>query len=210
MAADSISMNPVVILASATRRCWEEYVSVIILSALWFLAQVLIIPGPPMTAALCAMARSTTTNEYWGAADVWGTFKALFWPAWRWALPNAVIVGIAVYNLSAFWAVPGASWAILKAIWLTVLLVVIGINLFYWPFYLAAEDTSMRAVYANCGRFWLLHPGTAVVLLLVAVIVAITSVSWLLPVILGVVFWVALGAQTAVQRSLGKMASAGH
>jgi hypothetical protein len=63
----------------------------------------------------------------------------------------------------------------------------------------------MRTCYANCGRFWLLHPGTAAVLLIVAVVVAITAVSWLLPVILGAVFWVAISAQTAVQRSLANV-----
>lgn len=203
-AMDSIEMNPFSILAFAARRCWEEYISVIVLSALWLLAQVLILPGPPMTAALFAMARATSGHEYWGGPDVWSAFKAHFWAAWRWALPNILIVGIALYNLSVFWNIPGAAWAVMRVVWLVVLLIVLSLNLFYWPFFLAANNKSMRNNYANCARFWLLHPGTAAVLFLVAVVAGVMAVSWILPIILGIVFWMALVTQTAVSRSLAR------
>ena len=65
------------------------------------------------------------------------------------------------------------------------------------------RDSSWRNTYANCGRFWLLHPLTAVVLLAVALVVGVAAVSTLLPVVLGAVFWLALVAETAARRSLG-------
>ena len=73
---------------------------------------------------------------------------------------------------------------------------------FYWPFNLAAADRSWRNTYANCVRFWLLHPLTAAVLLVVALVVGVAAVSTLLPVVLGAAFWLALVAETAVRRSL--------
>lgn len=204
-AGDAPAMNPLAIMAFALRRTWDEYLSVLVLSAVWLLAQVLILPGPPMTAALFAMTRATRANDYWGAGDVWAAFKAHFWPAWRWGLPNLLLIGMALYNLSVYWNVPGTGWAVLRFVWIIVLLAVVGLNLFYWPFLLAAEDRSMRTTYANCGRFWLLHPGTAAVLLAAAVVVAIAGVSTLLPVVLGAVFWLALSAETAVHRSLARL-----
>ena len=45
-------MSPLSILTAATRRAWDDYMSVLLLSAAWLLAQVLVIPGPPATAAL--------------------------------------------------------------------------------------------------------------------------------------------------------------
>ncbi len=142
-------MSPLAILAAATRRTWDEWLSVIILSALWLPAQVLVIPGPPATAVLFALARATYDGTYWNAADAWAAFRALFWPAWRWALPNVVVVGLALYNVSTFWGVPGATWTGLRAVWLLALLVWLALNLFYWPFYLAAADRSWRNTYAN-------------------------------------------------------------
>ena len=195
-------MNPFAILAAATRRAWDEYMSVLVISAAWLLAQVLIIPGPPATAALFAMAHATHDGVFWSATDAWAAFRALFWPAWRWGLPNLLVIGIGLYNISVFWNVPGV-WVGLRWLWLAALLVWLGLNLFYWPFYLASADRSWRNTYANCGRFWLLHPLAGVVLLAVALVVGVVAVSTLLPVVLGAVFWLALVAETAVRRSLG-------
>ena len=194
-------MSPLSILSAATRRAWDEYISVLLLSAAWLLAQVLVIPGPPATAALFAMTRATYDGTFWSAADAWAAFRAHFWPAWRWGLPNLLVIGIGLYNISVFWNVPGI-WAGLRWLWLAALLVWLGLNLFYWPFYLASADRSWRNTYANCARFWLLHPLAAAVLLAVALVVGVVAVSTLVPVVLGAVFWLALVAETAVRRSL--------
>jgi len=195
-------MNTFAVLAAAFRRTWEEWLSVMVLSALWLLAQALVVPGPPATATLFAMARATHDGDYWGAADAWAAFRSLFWPAWRWALPTYLVVGLALYNLSVFWNVPGAAWNALRLVWLLALVAWLGLNLFFWPLYLSAADRSLRNTWANCARFWLLHPGTALALLLVSLVVGVASVSSLLPVVLGFVFWLALSAETAVRRSL--------
>lgn len=190
------------ILVAAARRVWDEYLSVLLLSAAWLLAQVLIVPGPPATAMLFAMARATYDGTYWGAADAWAAFRRHFWPAWRWGLPNLLILVLGLYNLSVFWNVPGGVWVGLRWVWAAGLLVWLGLNLFYWPFYLAADDRSLRNTYGNCIRFWLLHPLTAAILATVALVAGVAAVSTLLPVVLGVGFWLALSAETAVRRSL--------
>ncbi len=195
-------MNAFAVLAAAFRRTWDEWLSVMVLSALWLLAQALIVPGPAATAALFAMAHATHDGVYWGAADAWAAFRSLFWPAWRWALPTYAITGIALYNLSVFGNVPGAGWSVLRLVWLLVLLAWLGLNLFFWPLYLSAEDRSLRNTWANCARFWLLHPGTALVVFAVSLIMGIAAVGTLLPVVLGFGFWLALTAETAVRRSL--------
>jgi len=195
-------MSSASILATATRRFWDEYLSALVISSLWLLAQVLILPGPPATAALFAMSRATYDGTYWGAPDAWAAFREHFWAAWRWGLPNLLVLGLGLYNLSVFWNVPGGVWAGLRWLWAVALLAWLALNLFYWPFYFAAGDRSLRNTYANCARFWLLHPATAGVLALVALVVGIAAVSTLLPVVLGAAFWLALVAETAVRRSL--------
>ncbi len=200
-------MKPFAILTFATRRTWDEWISVILISTLWLVAQVLILPGPPATAALFAMARHTYEGVFWNAGNVWSAFKALFIPAWKWALPNVFVVGLALYNLSTFWNVPGVAWVGLRVVWLVGLVVWLALNLFYWPFYLAAEDRSLRNTYANVGRFWLLHPVTALVLFVVCLVIGVIALPFALPIVLGVVFWLALVAETAVRRSLEELAT---
>lgn len=195
-------MNPIAILTQALRRSWDEWISVILLSTVWLAAQVLVIPGPPATAMLFAMARRTHEGVYWSAADAWSAFRSLFWPAWKWALPNILIIGTALYNLSVFWNVPGGLWGVLRAVWFASLLLWLGLNLFYWPFWLRADDASLRTTYANCARFWLFHPGTAFVLYLVCLVVGLVCLPFALPIVLGVIFWIAMVAELAVRLSL--------
>ncbi|HRO89262.1 MAG TPA: hypothetical protein PK205_14895 [Promineifilum sp.] len=197
-------MSPLSILTHATRRCWDEWISVVLASALWLMAQALIITGPPATAALFAAARNTDDGVYWGAADLWRDFRALFVPAWKWGLLNLLVIGPALYNLSVFWSVPGV-WQWLRPVWLVGLLVWLGLNLFYWPLWLAAEDKSIRNTYANCVRFWLLHPVAALVLFAICLAAALLLMPFALPIVLGVVFWIALVAETAVRQSLEGM-----
>ena len=202
-------MKPLAILAFAMRRTWDEWISVILISAMWLMAQVLIVTGPPATATLFSSARNTYDGRYWNIGNVWSDFKGLFIPAWKWGLLNIPVIGISLYNLSVFWNVPGA-WVWLRFFWLMGLLVWLGVNMFYWPFWLAAEDKSLKNTYANCARFWLLHPFAGLVLFLVALPVGIVSLSFALPVVLGAVFWIAMVAETAVRRSLGEEINSLH
>jgi uncharacterized membrane protein YesL len=195
-------MSPISILAFALQRAWEEYISVLLISVFWLAAQILIIPGPPATAVLFAMARQTHDRLFWGAGDVWTAFKELFWPAWKWAIPNILVVGLALYNLSTFWNLPGGLWIVLRVIWFMGLIVWLGLNFFYWPFFHAAEDRSWVNTYKNSARFWLLHPLSAAVLFLICLIIGLISLPFALPIALGVVFIIALISETAVRRSL--------
>lgn len=198
-------MNPFAVLAFALRRTWDEWISVILVSCLWLVAQVLIIPGPPATAALFSAARNTFEGIYWNAGNVWSDFREYFGAAWKWGALNVLVVGLTLFNLSTFWNVPGV-WSWLRWLWLAGLGAWLGLNLFYWPFWLAAADRSLRNTYANSGRFWLLHPAAAMVIFAVVLPLAAVSLPFALPVVLGVPFWIALVAETAVRRSLNETA----
>lgn len=195
-------MTPFAAFAFALRRTWDEWISTVMISAIWLLAQVLIIPGPPMTAALFAMARHTYDADYWNAGNVWYAFKEMFVPAWKWALPNIAVIGLSLYNISTFWNLPGLIWYVLRVVWFLGLMAWLGLNMFYWPFWLEAVDRTMRNTYANSIRFWLLHPATALVLFLICLAVGLICLPFALPIVLGVVFWMAMVAETAVRRSL--------
>lgn len=203
-------MNPVNVMSFALRRTWDEWISAILISCLWLVAQLPIVTGPPATAVLFAMARNTYDGVYWNAGDVWREFKALFIPAWKWALPNIFVIGLGLYNLSTFWNLPGGAWAGLRVVWLVGLVIWLALNLYYWPFYLAATDRSLRNTFANCGRFWLLHPLPALVLFVVCLVVAVLTLPFALPIVMGVVFWLALVPETAVRRSLNELATDSH
>ena len=190
------------VLFQATRRWWYEWTAVLPLALVWFVCQLLVLPGPPATAVLYALMRQSSDNQWWNGRDAWQATKTMFWPAWQWALVNGLVVGLALFNLLVYWDVPGAWWMVLRFIWLLVLTIWLGLNLVYWPFWLAQTDKSLRNTYANCGRFLLLNPLGGLGITAVSALALFVSSLTILPFVLGSMAWVALVGVTAVQHSL--------
>ncbi|MCA9969335.1 MAG: DUF624 domain-containing protein [Anaerolineales bacterium] len=174
----------------------------ILLNILWVLLQVPLVTGPPATAVLYAMARKMHDGEVWEMQETWRLLRQLFWPAWRWALPNLLVGGALVWNFYAFQAASGGLWIALRLAWGLLLLLWLLLNLFYWPFWLAQTDKSLRTTYANAARFLLRHPGAGLLLGGTAVLVLLLSLRFVLPLTAGAVCWLALVGVTAVSRAL--------
>lgn len=198
-------MNPFLIIVSATRRAFDVYYHAVLVSALWVFAQFLIIPGPPMTAVLFAMAHHTHDGYHWNAMNIYHAFKELFFPGWLWALPNVPVVALLVWlPFSALWSDGGAAAVAARGVWCLLAVAWLGVNLFYWPAWLAAERPSVRCGYAGSLRFWRRYPVVGLYVLLVCGLVGFLCLPFVVPLVLGVAFWVALSAETAVGRTLVK------
>lgn len=195
-------VNPFTVLASSLRRWWADLTEILFLNSVWLLLQLTIIAGPPATAVIYAMMNRTHAEYYWGWGDFWREFKRLFWPAWRWGLLNLMMLALGLFNLAVYWPNVGLLWTSLRFLWIGTLSVWVMINLFYWPFWLAQEDRSMRTTYANCFRFLLLNPLSGLALSLICITLLIISSVTLLPLILGAACFIALVGIGAVQQSL--------
>jgi len=193
------------VLLQASKRWWYEWTAVLPLVLAWGVCQFLIVPGPPATAVLYSLMRQSADDQWWHGRDAWNAMKAMFWPAWQWALVNAVVVGLALFNLLVYWDAPGALWTAFRIIWLLALTIWLGLNLVYWPFWLAQTDKSMRNTYLNGGRFLLLNPLGGLGITAVCLLVLFVSVLTILPFVLGSMAWVALVGITAVDSSLARV-----
>lgn len=199
-------IQPFRVMGQAFKLWWDEWFIFTVLNIGWLLAQLLIVTGPPATAVIFAMSRRSMAGDFWDHRDVWSAFLRLFWPAWRWAALNLVVIGVAVFNLLAYEANDGSIWRWLRFVWVVALVIWGSLNLFYWPFWLAQSDKSIRTTYANCGRFLLLNLWQAPLLVLFCTLLALVSVLTTLPFSLALVVWLALLGGTAVQHSMMKIA----
>ncbi len=107
-----------------------------------------------------------------------------------------------VVNLYAYQNAEGGGWLFLRLVWGTLLAAWLALNLFYWPFWLNQEDKSLRATYTNCGRFFLLNPLPATILVAFCVVLIAGSGLLAVPLAGGAVCLLALVGVTAVQGSL--------
>jgi uncharacterized membrane protein YesL len=176
----------------------------VFLNLLWVLLLIPIVTGPPATAALYAMAKRVYEEEVWELQETWQYLRELFWPSWRWALPNIVILFVLAGNFFIYQATEGVLWVVLRIIWGLLLILWVMLNLYFWPFWLAQEDKSIRTTYANCGRFLLLNPWPVLIITFICMLSLVVSVLLVLPLLVGAVSWLSLVGVTAVQRSLAQ------
>ena len=195
-------IQPLAVIRRAFGVWWNEWIVMITLNAAWLFLQLPVITSAPATAVVYAMAQKSYDGEYWGPRDAWDAFRRLFWPAWRWGLVNGLFLLVVAFNLLAYRNAGGTLWLLLRLIWLLSLTIWLALNLFYWPFWLAQADRSMRTTYANCGRFLLLNPWPALLLIAFSGLLAAISIVTILPFSLALICWLALIGIAAVQRSL--------
>jgi uncharacterized membrane protein YesL len=195
-------INPFFTIARAFRVWWEEWVIMLALNGVWLILQLTVVAGPPATAMVFAMAEKSYDGEYWGPRDAWLAFRRLFWPAWRWGLLNVFLIGVAVVNFLTYRQATAFIWQLLRTIWIITSFLWLTMNLLYWPFWLAQEDKRMRTVYQNCGRFLLINPGPSLVLGLFALLLALVSMASAIPLVAGLMAWLALLGVSAVRQSL--------
>jgi hypothetical protein len=195
-------IKPLHALGHGTRLWWRDWIGMVFLNILWVLFQIPIITGPPATAVLYAMAERVYNDELWEIQEIWQLLRDLFWPAWRWAIPNTVIAMVLLFNITTYWSSAGLGWMILRLLWSFLLLFWIMLNLFYWPFWLAQEDKSLRTTYGNCARFLILNFWPAFIITIVCVVVVVISLLTTLPMLIATGAWLALVGVTTVQRAL--------
>lgn len=196
------------ILKESVQRWWYDWFSLLLLGYGWALAQILVIPGPPATAVLFEFCRRSMQGEYWELREVWRVFKRRFWPAWRWGAIFGLGLLVVSVNLLAFAGESAWYWQGLRLFWLLSLLVWVGLNGLYWPFWLAQAARSWRQTQQNGLRFWLRHPFVSLLLALITTVLLPLSFMTLLPILLGVAPLFAMLWTVAVERSLAEQGGA--
>ncbi len=195
-------MNPLRILWDALKLWWQHWIGILFLNVVWFLLLLPVVTAPAATMMFYAIGRRMVRDEVWDWQDVWGCLRDNLWSAWRWAFPNLLIALVLAGNFYAYRDFSGGLWYALRAVWGVLTIVWLMFNLYYWPFWLAQEDKSLRLTYANCVRFFVMHSWSVLVLTMISLILLILSVRFVLPFVLGLTGWLVLLGTLSVERSL--------
>lgn len=181
---------------------WREFALLIFLNIAWLALQIPIITGPPATAAMYAIARRLANDEPVGLQQAWFELRRLFVPAWQWGAINIVVVVAVVGNFWFYQNMVGWAWIALRLGWGTIALGWFAVNLFYWPFWLAQEDRSLRTALRNSFVFLMKEPSLALILVLLSVILISLSILVTLPLAALMMAWLSLIGVLAVKEAL--------
>lgn len=143
--------KPWSVLGRALRDAWEEMFTLVLCNLLWAVAWVLIIPGPPATAALFCVTNQVAHGRFVKVSDFWKGLRQYFREGWKWGLLNLVaiyILGYAAYFYnSGFFPEPyGFILAVLNLLLLSGWL---STQLFAFPFWLEQSDKRIGLALRN-------------------------------------------------------------
>ena len=190
------------LLWRACRLWWQHWIGILILNILWFLLQLPIVSGPPATAAFFAMVKRIVDDDVWDARDMWDAWREMFWPAWRWAVPNLLVGVVVVGNFYLYQERTGGMWVTLRLLWGMIALLWLAVNLFYWPFWMHQEDRSLRTTIANALRFLSQHAVMGLLFATGSALLLVLGAALVLPFVFGLVGLVMIGAMLLVQQAL--------
>jgi uncharacterized membrane protein YesL len=185
---------------------WQEFFLLTFFNLAWLACQVLIVTGPPATAAMYAVARRLADGEFIEPRHGLEALRRMFSPAWVWGAINLLIVGVLVGNFWLYQSATGWLWASLRLAWGVIALSWFAVNLFYWPFWLAQEQPSPQLTFRNSFLFLAKRPGLALTLMLISALLIVVSVLTTLPLAAALMAWLALVGVLAVDEALKPIA----
>jgi hypothetical protein len=182
----------------AFRLWWRELLPLTLLNIIWFAFQMLIITAPIATAVVYVITRRVVDDESIGLRDAVPAIRRVTAPALLWGVLNLIIAIVIIGNFWIYRDEAGAAWAFVRVVWGGVGLGWFIVNLFYWPFWLAAERPRLWTTMRNAAVFVVRRP--TVGLLSVAIIVV--SALLTLPFVAAAMSFTALFGLVAVDSDL--------
>jgi hypothetical protein len=186
---------------------WREVILWTFFNVAWFVLQVLIVTGPPATAAMYVIARRVLDDELLHPLAGWSAMRQMFWPAWKWGIVNLVLVTILAVNFRGYWETASQGWVIIRLLWAIIAFAWFALNLFYWPFWLIQSDRRMVNTYRNSLVLLLKMPAFVLTLALISAVLVVSSVLLSLLLVIVLMAWLALMGTLAVDGAVREQKS---
>lgn len=181
---------------------WKDLWTSLVCNAIWLVANLIIIPGPPATIALYDYANRKAHGEEPDHKDFWKSFKQSWGVGWRWGALNILFLLILVSDIYLSSKITNST---LKS-YMVGLYIAMGLGWFLLQFFtlpfLFEQDkmkirTALRNAIVMIGRniFFVL-----LILLFLFFILIIATLVSLLSVMFGPIFIALLGNRAVLNR----------
>ena len=138
------------VLRVALRDTWDDLWSTAVCNLLWLVLNLLIITGPPATAALFCYANRLAHGESTGVGDFLRAVRRYFGVSWRWGLVNGVVLFLLVGDIILTGQLSQSAGARLaQGFFLAALLVWLLLQLYVLPFLFEQEIPSVKLALRN-------------------------------------------------------------
>jgi hypothetical protein len=191
------------VLRASFRDMWDDVWSVAVCNLLWFLSQVLVLPGPPATLALFHYGNQVARGEVAGTGDFLRGMRRFWGIGWRWGIVNYLVIGLLIgdYLLTGRLSQSAAA-QFAQGFYLAVLGIWILLQLYTLPFLFEMDEPNVLAALRNGALMLGRNPGFSLALAaLLLCILAIGTLLFMLSAAAGGIF-LAFAGNHAVRNRL--------
>jgi|SRR5688572_8082587 len=200
-ASVSESLVPLQVVGQAFRDWWDDWVNMVVLNLLWWLAWLTIVLGPPATFGLYYVINNLVHGKSLGPRGLLEGGRLYFLQSWVWLLLNLIVVLVIGINYF-YYASLTTAWAnFLQAAFLPLGLAWLIIQFYALPYFMEQEEKRVTLALRNGLFTALAAPSYTLVVVGAAVLVTGLSVGTVALLFLGGPCLIAtLGSRAVVER----------
>lgn len=190
--------TPFKVIAHALRDWWDDWFNQIAASVILLLCWFSIVLGPPATFGLNYIANQLAHGSSEGVRGMLEGGRRYFFKSWLWALVFVAVLIILGVNF-LFYGQIAATWgSMLQGLFLGLSVVWMIVQFYALPYLLEQEQQQIRLALRNGLLTMLAAPGYTTVVVGVSVLLAVISVLFVFPLLVGVPGLIAILANRAV------------
>ncbi len=163
----------------------DEALLLVQMNAAWLLAVLLVIPGPPATAALLEVTNRMAHGERAGWRTARRAFRRYFWKSWGWAIITLAFVGILTFNYTYYSrTTTGVILTLARIAWVIFALTGIAVQFYWWPLVIEMRGHPLIPALRNAARLAMLNSLFTITLLVVVLAFVAASAALVAPALL--------------------------
>lgn len=161
---------------------YDQFVLLMMVSVLWWVAVFLVIPGPPATVALFRMADPRNQTELPEVRDFFRAIREEFRTGWGVAAFTVPVILILLWN-SVFFRGSDSSFAIMVPLWIVMTFVAFILMLYAFAT-VATMESKVRNAFRGATYLLVMRPFSSGLLILVLFLLMLILAVLVLPLIL--------------------------
>src|SRR5574338_256721 len=190
------------VFGRAFREWWDSWLDMVMMTALWFVAQLTIVLGPPATFGVYYAVNSLLNGQGIGVRGMIEGARKHFWKGLLWGVINW-LAAFTIYINFYFYSNVEAAWGLYLVIFVGLLTFVwIGTNFYGLAYYFMMEQPSLKVALRNGALTTLASPIYTLILLIPVALIVAGSVTIILPLFLGLPAFIPVLGTRAVEERL--------
>lgn len=199
---DATAPQPVQVLSEAVRAWWDDWVNWVVCSMLLIVAWLTVVLGPPATLGFYYVAHRLAYGRSLGPRGMVVGARRYFLTGWLWMAVNVLAALFAYANVWFYGQLPGPLGGLLVGLSVVLLAVWLLVQFYALPYLMEQDRRSVFLALRNGLFSCLAFPGYTLILGSVALVVAVLSLRFVVPAVLGAFGFIALLGAEAVRERL--------